>query len=55
MLGLHLTRCRMKGTPVTDARGRRPERGLRELYQDNPERADAVVWGRHGGNPFLTD
>jgi len=26
----------------------KPERSLRELYQDDPERADAVVWGRRG-------
>ena len=24
----------------------RTERGLFELYQDDPERADALVWGR---------
>lgn len=26
----------------------RPERGLLELYRDDPERADALVWGRRG-------
>src|SRR5918997_835022 len=26
-----------------------PERGLGELYRDDPERADALVWGRRGG------
>jgi DMSO/TMAO reductase YedYZ molybdopterin-dependent catalytic subunit len=26
----------------------RPERGLLEFYQDDPERADALVWGRRG-------
>src|SRR5918997_7203355 len=25
-----------------------PERGLGELYRDDPERADALVWGRRG-------
>ena len=26
----------------------RPERSMRELYQDDPERADALVWSRRG-------
>jgi DMSO/TMAO reductase YedYZ molybdopterin-dependent catalytic subunit len=26
----------------------KPERGLGELYRDDPERADALVWGRRG-------
>lgn len=26
----------------------RPERSLRELYQDDPERSDALIWGRRG-------
>jgi len=26
----------------------RPERGLQELYRDDPERADALVWNRRG-------
>ncbi|TPG59660.1 molybdopterin containing oxidoreductase [Roseomonas nepalensis] len=26
----------------------RPERSLRELYQDDPERSDALLWGRRG-------
>ncbi len=26
----------------------KPERGLGALYRDDPERADALVWGRRG-------
>ncbi|MBX6375088.1 MAG: sulfite oxidase [Acetobacteraceae bacterium] len=26
----------------------RPERSIHELYQDDPERADALIWGRRG-------
>ncbi|WP_043840417.1 NYN domain-containing protein [Muricoccus aerilatus] len=26
----------------------KPERSVRELYQDDPERSDALVWGRRG-------
>ena len=26
----------------------KPERGLGELYRDDPERADALAWGRRG-------
>jgi DMSO/TMAO reductase YedYZ molybdopterin-dependent catalytic subunit len=30
------------------ARVGRPERSLHEIYRDDPERADALVWGRRG-------
>ena len=33
---------------MTKKRTARPERGLIELHRDDPERADALVWGRRG-------
>jgi sulfite oxidase len=30
------------------ANQKQPERSFQELYRDDPERADALVWGRRG-------
>ena len=30
------------------ARSGRPERSILELYREDPERADALIWGRRG-------